>query len=192
MEAGANPWSEPPLASNIRKWRERRRLSLSQLARDAEISKSTVSELERGHGNPSLDTLVAIARSLNLPLGVLFNESHIGSDVDIRRLADAPVIAHIDDVAITHLLSGWVARAEIELSVLTIAAGGRVDSDGDAPGSVRRVVCVEGVVEVGTPQRSDLLTQADLITFPGDQQHFLRAVNGAARVILLEQYPPSA
>lgn len=183
---------EPPLATNLKKWRDRRGLSLSALAREADISKSTVSELERGNGNPSLDTLWALARTLNIPIGFLFAESQSVGDVDVRRLADAPVMSHIEGSFITHLLSGWIGRGEVELSIVTIAAEGRFVSKGNASGVVERVICVDGVVEVGTGSRSDVLTPADLITFPGDQPHFFRAMNGAARVITVQQYPPSA
>lgn len=192
MSAGSTGWSEPPIAGNIRRWRERRGLSLSALARAAEISKSTVSELERGIGNPSLDTLAAIARTLRIPIGFLFNESQSPADVDIRRLPDAPVLSHVEGVSIAQLLSGWTARGEVELSVVTLAADGRIDARGDGSGAVKRIVCVEGVVEVGTASRSDLITQGDLITFPSDQSHYLRSVHGAARSLVIEQYPPSA
>lgn len=184
-------FSEPPLANNVKKWRERRGLSLSQLAREAEISKSTVSELERGNGNPSLDTLGAIAQTLNIPIGFLFAEAHGANEVDVRRLADAPVLSHVEGSSISHLLSSWLTRGEAELSVLTIAANGRVDARRDASGATKRVICVEGIVEVGTAQRSDMLTQADLVTFPSDHPHYFRAVNGAARLLIVEQYPPS-
>ena len=182
----------PPLAANLRKWRERRALSLSALARQAEISKSTVSELERGNGNPSLETLSALARPLNIPLAFLLAEAQGGGQVDIRRLADAPVTSHVEGSYITHLLGGWMGRGEVELSVITLASEGKLVSKGGSSGSVERVVCVEGVVDVSTGSRSDILTPGDIMTFPADQPHFYRAVNGAARLIAVQQYAPTA
>jgi transcriptional regulator with XRE-family HTH domain len=182
---------ESPLAINIKKWRERRGLSLSALARNAEISKSTVSELERGNGNPSLDTIWALARTLNIPLGFLFLDSQVVGEIEVRRLPDAPVVAHDEGKYITHLLSGWLGRGEAELTIITLAAEGRLVSKGNASGAVSRAVCVEGIVEVKIGDRLVLLTPADLLTFPSDQPHIYRAMNGAARLVLVQQYAPS-
>lgn len=63
-------------------WRNRQRLFVNQLvrirldrgltqaelARKAGMQQSTVARLERGHGNPSLHTLLAIAKALNANL----------------------------------------------------------------------------------------------------------------------------
>ena len=97
-------------------------MSLSALAREADISKSTVSELERGNGNPSLDTLWSLAKTLNIPIGYLFVDSYVEGDVEVRRLADAPVMSHVEGSFITHLLAGWMGRGETELSVVTLAS----------------------------------------------------------------------
>ena len=55
----------PPLgliARSIRRERERVGLSLSELAKQAGIAKSTLSQLESGTGNPSVETLWALDR----------------------------------------------------------------------------------------------------------------------------------
>ena len=62
--------TRPPLdriAASIRTERERAGLSLSELARNAGIAKSTLSQLESGAGNPSLETLWALSVALEVP-----------------------------------------------------------------------------------------------------------------------------
>ena len=51
--------------------RKQRGLSLSGLAREARIGKGSLSELEGGQRNPTLDTLYAIAGPLGVPLSLL-------------------------------------------------------------------------------------------------------------------------
>ncbi|MGC0273325.1 helix-turn-helix domain-containing protein [Pseudactinotalea sp. Z1739] len=178
----------PPLSSNLQKWRMRRQLSVSALARAAEISKSTVSELERGLGNPSLDTLWAIAKTLNVPLGALFTDSGTNGDLEVRRYADAPAMESDDVGHVAKILSGWRADGEIEIAVVTLADGARRDSRGNAPGVVERVVCVQGTVAVGTEESSAELGVGDLIRFRADQPHFYAAIAGPGRLVVVQEY----
>ena len=48
---------------SLRRERARTGLSLTELAKRAGIAKSTLSQLENGTGNPSLETLWALGRS---------------------------------------------------------------------------------------------------------------------------------
>ncbi len=64
----------PPLAliaRSIRRERERVGLSLSELAKQAGIAKSTLSQLESGTGNPSVETLWALGVALGVPFSNL-------------------------------------------------------------------------------------------------------------------------
>lgn len=66
-------WSEI-VGGNVRRLRERKRLSQEQLAHDAGINLSTLTKLERGVGNPTLSTIVQIAEQLGVNPGKLFQE----------------------------------------------------------------------------------------------------------------------
>jgi transcriptional regulator with XRE-family HTH domain len=74
------PASRPALAegaaevgSRVRVLRERSGVSLSELARRAGVGKATLSGLEAGTRNPTLDTLHAVAAALDLPLTALLS-----------------------------------------------------------------------------------------------------------------------
>ena len=59
------------IAASLRRERRRTGLSLSELARKADLSKSTLSQLEAGIGNPSLETLWALCIALDAPFSRL-------------------------------------------------------------------------------------------------------------------------
>ncbi|MFJ8604429.1 helix-turn-helix domain-containing protein [Streptomyces shenzhenensis] len=48
-------------------------LSLNELSRLASVAKATLAQLERGQGNPTLETLTALATHLGVPLTELFS-----------------------------------------------------------------------------------------------------------------------
>ena len=61
--------------ARIRALREERGMSLSALAAAAGIGKATLSELEGGRRNPTLDTVYAVAGPLGVPLVALVAEA---------------------------------------------------------------------------------------------------------------------
>ena len=63
------------LAENLRNLRNKHGLSQKQLADAIGVSHPRISELERGHGNPTLSTLVDLAGYFSVPVSKLLDES---------------------------------------------------------------------------------------------------------------------
>jgi XRE family transcriptional regulator, regulator of sulfur utilization len=177
------------VAVNLQNWRQRRGISVSALARAANVSKSTVSELERHHGNPSLDTLWALAKALDIPLGFLFSDHDGGPGIRVVRQDDASVVRLEQPGYLARLMAGWDVSGAIELYVLEIAEGTRRDSDSHGFGVVEYAIAMDGRVDIGLMGESAALGPGDLITFPADQPHHYEAIDGPARVIAIHQYP---
>ena len=66
------PSGEDTLGTRLRVERERRGLSLRELARRLEVSPSLVSQIETGKTQPSVRTLYAIVTELGVSLDELF------------------------------------------------------------------------------------------------------------------------
>src|SRR3954469_9486382 len=56
------------LAANVRRLRVAARISLSELARATGVGKATLSAIENGRGNPTVETLAALAGALGVPV----------------------------------------------------------------------------------------------------------------------------
>src|SRR2546421_12138311 len=74
------------IAASIRREREHCGLSLSELAKQAGIAKSTLSQLESGVGNPSVETLWALGVALDVPFSRLVDPP--AAPVQVIRAAD--------------------------------------------------------------------------------------------------------
>lgn len=59
------------LAKNIRVERAKLKISQLKLAEMADISLDTINIIERGVGNPRFNTIIAIAKALNVDLNTL-------------------------------------------------------------------------------------------------------------------------
>ena len=60
------------LARNLKHCRKRQGLAQERLAFEADVDRTVVSKIERGVGNPSLETLLKLANSLDTSLSELF------------------------------------------------------------------------------------------------------------------------
>ncbi|MDH4318333.1 MAG: helix-turn-helix transcriptional regulator [Desulfobulbaceae bacterium] len=57
--------------SPIRAWREYRQMKMNELAKRIGISAAYLSQIENGKRNPTVDTLKAVARELNIEVEML-------------------------------------------------------------------------------------------------------------------------
>lgn len=96
-----------PVGQQLRRWRERRRLSQMALALDAEISPRHLSFIETGRAKPSTATIGRLAERLELPLrarDALLVAAGFAPQHGERPL-DAPVMARARE-AVTRILKG--------------------------------------------------------------------------------------
>lgn len=140
--------SEPGAAvgARIRALRTDRGLSLSALAAAAGIGKGSLSELESGRRNPTLDTLYAVAGPLGVPLAVLLD-------------FDAGAVAADDGFEAVLLHTERTPTATSEVYLLRVDAGITRSSPAHQAGVVEQLVVLAGscrveyggqVVEVAT------------------------------------------
>src|SRR5262249_31975587 len=101
------------LAQSVRAHRESRGFSLGTLSQRAGISKTSLSKIEAGQGNPSLDVLCRIASVLNVPVGTLFGEES-RPQLQVIRRDEGQVITSESGLAIRPILTeGRNHRTEI-------------------------------------------------------------------------------
>lgn len=83
------------LGTRLKKLRQQRGLSLRELAKLAHMSHSFIADIEAGRSTPSLDTLQALAKALNIPVSILIGEGKNQSHDDTRTLEEFPEIARV-------------------------------------------------------------------------------------------------
>lgn len=175
------------LARNLRRIRLERALSLSALGRAAGVSKATLSGLERGTGNPSIDTVWSLAQALNVPFGALFDDPSL-DQVRVLRIGDAQLVSSEPGFTGRRLLTRE-ARGGTELYVLDLEKGVRRDAAAHPPGVVEHVIVVKGRVDVGPDGDSSILGAGDCITFSADRPHHYHALSASVRLLSLTDYP---
>jgi XRE family transcriptional regulator, regulator of sulfur utilization len=186
-----------PIARNLRRWRATRELTLSALAEQAGVAKSTVSLIERGQGNPSIETVSALAGALGVPFASLFHDESPGDEMALIRERDCTVVA-VDDaglqgdgLVIRHLLTR-TGGALIEIYTLELQDGAVRNADAHVTGLFEHITVAAGSVEISTDSFSEVLNRGDLISFRADRSHSFRVLEGPVRLISVHEYPPRA
>ena len=162
------------VATNIRRLRQQADLTLAELAGAAGLGKSTLAQLESGKGNPSVETLWAIAAALRVPFGQLVEE-------------EGPALRSTETSQIGRLLCTSHRRGTFELYAMDIGAQAR-HADAHHAGVIEHLLVVEGALRVGPASGPVELQAGDLVTFPGDVPHVYEGLP-AAHYALLMSYP---
>lgn len=168
---------EDLVARNVRRMRIERELSIGELARQAGISKQTVSKLEQGAANPTVATLEAIATALGVGFRTLVTEW--GRTTRLGRADEAqwsPVPGgehrHLAQVFGTGYIRTGVLRLRSD-----DAAGVRTR---ETPGALHQLFVLEGEIDAGVPGETVRIGTGDALLFPADSEHVIRAVSREA------------
>lgn len=177
------------IALNLRRVRHERYVSLGELSRTSGVSKGTLSALEAGTGNPTVDTLGALADALGVTV-----EALISSEDSQARVMRSEEGEWVEGSAVgLRLVDRLLARGMVDMYEATFAAGVRRESEGHVPGVLEHLLVTSGRLLAGPATNVVELGVGDRITFPGDVPHVYEAVGGSVRAVLLISYvrPPS-
>ena len=174
------------LAANLRRLRIARHLSLSELARATGISKATLSSIENGRANPTVDTLAGLAGALRVSIGELLEQLPLG-EVRIVRGAQARV-GQVDGIA-QRGLDELVVDGELRLAEISLSARQARELDSKPVGSRAHLFVLEGKLIAGPVERITELAGGDYASFPTDVPHVYEAGRQPARALLLSQSP---
>ena len=173
------------IAVGLLRERQRAGLSLTEVARRAGIAKSTLSQLEAGNGNPSLETLWALCVALNIPFARLM-EPDIKRLQVIRRGEGMIVSAEMADYQAA-LLASCPPGGRRDLYLVTCQPGAPRDSKPHPPGSVEHVIIARGRALVGPRDAPVELHPGDYMCYPADEPHVFEALEADTMAVQLSE-----
>jgi transcriptional regulator with XRE-family HTH domain len=172
--------------ARLRALRERRALSLGALAALSGLGKGTLSELETGRRNPTLETLFAVTTALGIPISAALPPGEAQSTDEPPTVVGDAIEAILVDRFVDVL-------ATTELYRVTIAAGRSQRSAPHAPGVSEHWIVYDGTVELGPDDMQERLGAGESTTFAADVPHRYRAHEGAdVRATLVVRYLTAA
>lgn len=173
------------IAASLRRERARARLSLSEVAKQAGIAKSTLSQLESGTGNPSVETLWALSVALEVPFSRLVEPAI--PKVQVIRAGEGPTISSEHAEYVATLLASCPPNARRDIYLISAEPGTARASDPHLPGTVEHVVICTGRALVGLSDEPVEVGPGDYVKYPGDIAHVFQAVESGTRAVLLSE-----
>lgn len=170
------------LAANLRRLRVAHRISLSQLARQTAISKATLSGIESASGNPTLETLSALAAALSVDLSELV-ASPPPPAVEIVRAAASHTWPPTQPRELCLRAFGPL-RGRQELAELALPPLHVHEPPARTEGSRDAVLVRQGTLIAGPLENISELSAGDFACFPADVAHVYETTAEPALVLL--------
>lgn len=174
------------IAASLQRERRRAALSLGGLAQRAGIAKSTLSQLESGVGNPSLETLWAISTALDIPFSRLVEPPRPA--VQLIRAGQGPAVPAASSTYAATLLASCPPNARRDLYLISAEPGAPRESEPHSLGVVEHVVIGRGRALVGPIDEPVELHPGDYLAYPGDERHVFRALDKHTFAVLTSEH----
>lgn len=157
------------VARNVRRYRQERAMSLGELARRSGLSKQTLSKIEQGTGNPTVETLSLLGAALDIPARRLLTEW--GTPVYVQRRDEGAW----DDVGqwSERILDETYGSGYVRTLLLRLERGGKEPAvvEPHTLGALHHLYVVNGKLRTGPVNEPVELSAGDFVRFPGDVAH---------------------
>lgn len=174
---------------NLQRARLGSQYSLGDLAQRSGVSKQTITKVEAGDANPTIETLAQLADALKISVRELVSDApddtHIAKAADAEwRDAGTAKVRELDRVR----GSGYVTSNLMRLN----ADRGPSRYEGQGRGSLRHVFVIEGQVRVQSGGEEIEACAQDFIRFSAERGHVFTCVGSAALLHIVTTSPDQA
>ncbi|MGD1883653.1 MAG: helix-turn-helix domain-containing protein [Paracoccaceae bacterium] len=173
------------LPTRLKVARTEKGLSLDAVAKLSGVSRSMVSQIERGESSPTIATLWNLTRALQVDFAGLLEDTPEQS-IEVLRSAAVPMIENRGTGCSIRILSPPEDAGRHEVYELRFDSGGVLDSCAHARGAREHLSVIDGTLTVTSGDGMERLVAGDTARYPADVDHAIRA-EGPARAFLVVQ-----
>lgn len=157
------------LAANVLALRKQRNLTQAALAKLAELPRSTLTYIESGEGNPSLQNLTRLSLALQVSVEELLSAPRgryqlVKSAMVASRARGPGQAVQVFELLPDPILGMHIDRMEFQ-------KGARMGGTPHIQGTKEYLTCLQGEVTVRTGKQVFRVEKGDVLAFPGDQPH---------------------
>ena len=156
----------------IRAVRERRGLTLKEVAEKAGVSESLVSQIERNRVSPAIDTLLALADALEIDFEYLFADLKRERSIKIVRKDERPTY-HVKPGVLYEHFAQVDEQGGIEAYIITIEAGAKTGNAEYGHQGWELGIVESGIMDLTAGSRTYTFKPGDSVSFKADTPHIL-------------------
>ncbi len=182
----SNPEITLRLAKRLKEERTAKGLSLDALAKLSGISRSMLSQIERGGSSPTIASLWNLTRALNVDFsGLLDDESNADSPIiEFLRADQTPELRQNEAKCVIKILSPTEEVGNTEIYDIVFDRDACLDSAPHKKGCVEHLTVLDGTITVTSDGQSETLSVGDTLRYAADKNHSIKT-SAAARAILV-------
>ena len=181
------------VCERVRDLRKTKGWTLEQLASLSGVSRSMLSQIERGAANPTLGVAYRIAQAFGMSLGDLVETPQPASRIDVIRHTDRGFLFRDDSQCRIRTLSPLHLEKDVEFYELTLKAGGSLISSPHYEGTREFLTIEEGAVRLTSGEETCELAKGDSAHYPADVPHKIENIGrGQAVAFLVDIYGRTA
>lgn len=174
------------LADRLKEERAAKGLSLDALAKLSGVSRSMLSQIERGESSPTVASLWNLTRALNVDFSTLLDQE-VEPQHPIREILHSdqtPVIRNRAAGCDIRILSAADEVGGTEVYDIRFDKGALLESAPHKKGCLEHLTVLEGQLEIISDGEKAKASTGDTIRYAGDVEHAIRACK-TARVLLI-------
>ena len=159
------------LCNRVTELRKKNKLTLDQLANSSGVSRSMLSQIERGQANPTLAVTFRIAQAFGISIGELVDQPWAASTIEIVHGSDTSNLFRADKECQIRTLSPLHMEKNIEFYELRIAPHARLSSAPHFEGTKELLTVASGSARIVSGDKDCLLATNDSAHYRGDLAH---------------------
>lgn len=172
------------LPARLKKARQDKGLSLEAVSRLSGVSRSMLSQIERGESSPTIATLWNLTRALQVDFAGLLDEGARKREIEVLKASDVPAINQGGSDCTIHILSPPEDVGKHEIYDLRFKPGGCLDSNAHSAGTREQITVLQGSVILTCGDDRTELGENDTARYPADIHHKIEAKD-EARIFMI-------
>ncbi len=173
------------LSQRVRALRKERGWSLDSLSAACGVSRSMLSQIERGEANPTLAVTVRISQAFGIALGELVEAPVSTSSIEVIRAEDRTFHYRSDAECRIRTLSPLHLEKDVEFYEVLLHNGGKLKSAPHFKGTREFLTVEKGKIELQSGDDSTLLGPGDSASYRVDVPHTIANAGRGEAVLFL-------
>lgn len=173
------------LAARLKETRRSKGLSLEAVAKLSGVSRSMVSQIERGDSSPTVATLWNLTEALQVDFAELLDGKGASDVIEVIRADRAPTIVQHGEGCYIRILSRSKDAGDCEIYDVQFDPNGVLDSQPHGQGAREALTVIQGRLKVTAGENSEILNEGDTAHYAVNCEHRIEAIEYPARAFLL-------
>ncbi len=167
------------LGERVSQLRQLQSMTLEQLAAASGVSRSMLSQIERGKANPTLAVTQRIAQTFGISIGELVDDPEAGNRIDVVRGNDPGTLFRADGECELRTLSPLQLEKNIEFYAISLQPGAELSSAAHFEGTREMFSVAQGGARVRAGTSDIRLAAGDTAHYRADVPHCIRCEGDA-------------